>query len=461
MKTQITFFIIAFVLFVGCANDKSKILIAVSKNTSSLNKQDFSLVNRFGDTVKIDVEASNGEFMIKISDLNTGYHMLNISDKTVELYLTKNNNLDISLVDDEINFSGSGTEINNYLKRKNSPEFDWYSNYYKDKQKGNIIIYFRDQYIEKLKNEIRQLSASEQFVEEELNELNYKYYNQLLLDKIMLESNPDTDESIIKDLQKAMSINIDDPNILNSSKNYVSVVAKILIAKNRVNDLPSYYTEIKHPNFKTHFLESLVGELQKELQFAEDDYAKAKKVESFINSRKPSDSIGYYIFNLYNQFHEAEGKLTNFSYEDVNGEMVSLQSLRGKYVYVDFWATWCVNCIKEFPYIKNLEEQFKNEKIEFIGISVDRQNAKEKWKRMIVQQELNNIQLFAPFQGYPDKEDIDDDFIKLLYVNAYYLGIPHYALIDPDGKIVDAYFYRPSNSKAEEFISELLLNRTK
>jgi len=52
--------------------------------------------------------------------------------------------------------------------------------------------------------------------------------------------------------------------------------------------------------------------------------------------------------------------------------MVSLEDFKGKYAYIDFWATWCVNCIKEF-------------------------------KKMVVKKELKNVQLFAPSQGCPEK----------------------------------------------------------
>ncbi|MDG2450878.1 MAG: TlpA disulfide reductase family protein [Saprospiraceae bacterium] len=150
--------------------------------------------------------------------------------------------------------------------------------------------------------------------------------------------------------------------------------------------------------------------------------------------------------------------MASLSYKDTSGKMVSLEDFKGKYVYIDFWATWCVNCIKEFPFLNKIEERFKNEKIEFIGISIDKQEAKEKWKKMVVNKELKNVQLLAPSQGYPEKNDINDAFMKSVYLNSYYLGIPHYALINPEGRIIDAFFYRPSNKKGEQYLSKILLN---
>ena len=73
-----------------------------------------------------------------------------------------------------------------------------------------------------------------------------------------------------------MSLNVNDSKGLNNSKNFISAVAKILIAKKQVDSLDKNYKMINHPNFKTHFLEALANTLRKELQFGEDDYKKFK-----------------------------------------------------------------------------------------------------------------------------------------------------------------------------------------
>lgn len=456
--TKLILSLLVTIWLTNCTSKKARITINAVNELSGFDRQNILLLNQYGDSLYLDTTKSPNTFGIAVADLETGYHTLILGENQIHLYLTPSTDLQINLGLDTLIFSGEGAEPNNYLKRKYSSEFDWYSNYYKTKQTGNMITYFRDHYINKLKQEVKQLTPHSQFIQAEQKELNYKYFNQLLIDKILLETNPDTHEAIIKDLEKAVSVKIDDAHALNSSKNFISVVARILVLQNRVDDLSSYYNKINHPNFKTHFLESLASALHKELQFAEDDFNKAKTVEAFITKKQPLDSIGHHIFNLYDKFHEAEGQLARFSYENINGEIVSLENLRGKYVYVDFWATWCTNCIKEFPYLKKLESQFEGKAIAFIGISVDKLDAKEKWKKMVVQKELENIQLIAPFQGHPDRDDIDDEFINLLYVNAYYLGIPHYALIDPTGKIIDAFFYRPSNPKTATYISKLFMD---
>ena len=59
------------------------------------------------------------------------------------------------------------------------------------------------------------------------------------------------------------------------------------------------------------------------------------------------------------------------TFENYAGETSSLEDFKGRYVYIDVWATWCGPCKKEIPYLKAIEEKFHNRNIEFVSISVD------------------------------------------------------------------------------------------
>lgn len=133
------------------------------------------------------------------------------------------------------------------------------------------------------------------------------------------------------------------------------------------------------------------------------------------------------------------------NYEDANGDTVSLSDLRGKYVYIDFWATWCAPCKKEFPYLKELEEKYKDHDIEFVGISLDKPESKEKWRKMVAEKELSGIQLFAG-------KAFDSDFAKAYHVSA----IPKFIILDKEGKIVTANAPRPSDEKGIDKIFKTL-----
>ncbi len=69
---------------------------------------------------------------------------------------------------------------------------------------------------------------------------------------------------------------------------------------------------------------------------------------------------------------EIGGKAPAFSLKDIKGNIVTLESLKGKVVFVDFWATWCGPCKEEFPELDALYKKYGKDGFEVVGISVDK-----------------------------------------------------------------------------------------
>lgn len=134
-----------------------------------------------------------------------------------------------------------------------------------------------------------------------------------------------------------------------------------------------------------------------------------------------------------------------FAYENHKGGITKLEDLRGKYVYIDVWATWCAPCRAEIPHLKKVEEAFHGKNIEFVSISVDTKKDYEKWKKFVTDQQLGGIQLYAD-------DDWNSDFIKSYGIT----GIPRFILIDPNGNIVNANADRPSSPALTTLLNELL-----
>ena len=131
-------------------------------------------------------------------------------------------------------------------------------------------------------------------------------------------------------------------------------------------------------------------------------------------------------------------------YENNAGGITSLDDLKGKYVYIDVWATWCGPCIAEIPSLKKIEKQYHDKNIEFVSISIDDKEDYEKWKKMIVDKELGGMQLLA-----------DNDW-KSQFITDYLIkGIPRFILIDNEGNIVNSNAPRPSDSKLISLFDEL------
>lgn len=150
----------------------------------------------------------------------------------------------------------------------------------------------------------------------------------------------------------------------------------------------------------------------------------------------------------------AKGKVspTFEGYENYNGGTTSLSDLKGKYTYIDVWATWCGPCKAEIPALKELEKEYNGKNIQFVSLSIDDdkahggswEKARKNWKTMVSNKELGGIQLIAP-EGW-----------KSEFVRAYKIsGIPRFILIDPNGNIVSPDAPRPSSSKLKKLFEEL------
>lgn len=117
---------------------------------------------------------------------------------------------------------------------------------------------------------------------------------------------------------------------------------------------------------------------------------------------------------------------------DIDGKEWKLADFRGKYIYIDMWATWCGPCRREMPYLKALEEKLSDAQIVFLGLSVD--SDKAKWEEMVKSGELTGVQLYL---------GTGSSFQKAYKVE----GIPRFILIDKEGKIISNDMYRPSSQE--------------
>lgn len=135
-----------------------------------------------------------------------------------------------------------------------------------------------------------------------------------------------------------------------------------------------------------------------------------------------------------------------FNYPNTKGENVSLDDLKGKYVYVDVWATWCGPCKQEIPFLKELHNEYKDKNIAIVSLSIDKMEHKDKWLKMIADENLQGIQIMA------DK-DWNSDFVTAYNIQ----GIPRFILIDKEGNIIDANAPRPSSPELKELLNSLNL----
>lgn len=114
-----------------------------------------------------------------------------------------------------------------------------------------------------------------------------------------------------------------------------------------------------------------------------------------------------------------------FTLPDTEGKNVSLADYKGKYVLIDFWATWCGPCMAEMPNIIKAYTQYKDKNFEILGVSLDRPDSKALWLKVIQRDKLT----------WPQVSDLKwwNSTAALLYnVNS----VPANFLVDPQGKII-------------------------
>lgn len=115
----------------------------------------------------------------------------------------------------------------------------------------------------------------------------------------------------------------------------------------------------------------------------------------------------------------------DFSMPDITGKEVKLSSFRGKYVLVDFWASWCAPCRQENPNLVKAYQQFKDKNFTVLGVSLDRPGQKDKWIKAINDDKL-------AWTNISDLQFWNSPVVALYGFD----GIPFNVLVDPQGKVI-------------------------
>lgn len=132
----------------------------------------------------------------------------------------------------------------------------------------------------------------------------------------------------------------------------------------------------------------------------------------------------------------------DFQVSDANGKKIKLSDLKGKVLYIDFWASWCSPCRAQFPYAAKVKEHFEGKDVVFIYVSID-EDAKS-WKDAIDKYNLNGLHTRVGEQS----QIVDDYGAK---------GVPTYFIVDKEGNFWGENPPRPSSTEALIKIIESLL----
>lgn len=187
--------------------------------------------------------------------------------------------------------------------------------------------------------------------------------------------------------------------------------ADLKVTYNNTSDIPSKLYTLSQMN-RVQGAEYIVTELDKLLAQKKDlDDADAlkKEIKTSLETLKKT---------------QAGSPIPDIKYPTIDGTIFDIKSLRGKYIIVDFWASWCGPCRKSIPKLKHLYELYHDKGFDIMSISID--TDKDAWKKAMMEEGMPWHQVLSP-----DKNKTMSDF------NIQ--GVPTLFIVDPNGRIVEKF----------------------
>ncbi|KAA1246608.1 TlpA disulfide reductase family protein [Aquimarina sp. RZ0] len=458
MKKSATLLVIIIAVVYSCKKSELSNNLIFSGKIENPSSDTLNILNKNREIVKSIILNKDGTFRDTLN-VPEGFYSLKEGKEWTQIYLKPKYDLSLTLnvkeFDESIKYEGAGANENNYLAKKALLEegfgkLNYYGYYGKLSEK------------EFLKLTDSLYNVQKNFLEENTNlDKDFFYIESKSLEFGMLDK-----YSSYEDMHKFVTENED----FKVSENYPDAFENIdlsneefLISPNYISYVESYLSKKTREKVNTHdnnvdntlaYVKTIKKEVKNSLIKEELLYntgmwqlSRTKKLDSVFNQIKPILTNEKHVTEVtekYNRLKKTEkGAISPvFEFKDINEKIISLNDLKGKLVYIDIWATWCLPCIKEIPDLKKMEAYFEGKDIQFVSICKD--DTKDRWKKMVEEKELGGIQLFASNE-------------KMTFFEDYSVhGIPRFILIDKNGKIIDGNAKRPSNPELQQEIEKYL-----
>ena len=402
-----------------------------------------------GDKKEVAVNAT-GNGTIEVNDFTPQYVLLQYGRARRTLYLDPAQDLTISFDGNEmwkaIHFEGAAAAINTYLntgKIKNLTFQD-------TKLKEEAFILKADSLFDANREALKAANLPAAFTDKEKTRLKYftygffpmhpMYYVYQTQDSTHVASDAFYDklQSLITVDGKLLTL----PEYKEFLPNAVACMSNKGVtekAENSTEQFVNYIdTNIKDPKVAEYLVNFFVYN-----HIGSRGLDNAEALVAMFNKHVKDAKMSEKFHTLCGKWEKLKAGTPSpsFSCPDIEGKTVSLADLKGKFVYIDVWATWCGPCRGELPHLKSLEEKYADKDICFVCLSCDKN--KNAWESMVKNEEMKGIQLHL---------GVESPFMDAYIIN----GIPRFILLDREGKIISANMSRPSDPKTAEKFNELL-----
>ena len=457
---QLVFLSLLVTLMLGCKSESIKVCTITGKASNYNSKELYVTLDGPKDTIRVNAD---GTFSLKIPVSRPIDGTFQGDKLFLYLYLEPGKSLEINFdakaFDTTVGFGGDLGLPMEYIHDKTmagSAMFQRLNLMYKAPNTPADFKRVRDSlsgvemaFLEKFKKDNPGLSQS--YIDREKKVLEFSVYYDLYNYPLMSSIYDSTHREIPSDWLAFMEkINLDDPDLveIGDIKAFISgYVQTESMKRANIPQLKSW----GNPELEKAMVAFVKEKFTSAEIYSVIVYDKLKQYIDSEGTRGVEELVSEYLSKSTNEEYKAAIKEMSdkwavlaagkpapaFTLLDINGNNVSLSDFKGKFVFIDFWATWCGPCRQEIPAYKKLMADYKGRNILFISMSVDKDKAA--WEKLVNQEKFDWIQLHDPQTIKANKK----------YLVMY---IPTFTLIDPAGKIVNARCPRPSNPELRSIL---------
>lgn len=447
------YLLISILLFTGCKKPENNEITVIGHLKDTDTKEITLTSDNLSYKSPVD---SDGNFILKFVYDQPRVYQLTFSDK-LYLFLIPGDSLIIDKNGDEYSFSGGQSAIlsqyyleweNNYWNNDSFDEKEFYSlepeeftkTAYAYLDTSQILL---NELVSKIKN------ISPEFVRLEKERLKYDMFLFIQayayqMHKYHTGKDPAINESFFDFMKE---VNLNDSSLIQLEyykaflieyiyytsewefKNNAQIVKnKYALTNNMLNNISR---ELKYQSIRDYVSHNLILDQTKLLQVNDKNLATFKKLCSradFVNE----------VENNYRQLEilMPGNSAPDFKIYDVNNKEYKLSDFTGKYLLIDVWGAFCGPCKKEAPFLNQIEHDYMDKNIVFIGVCFE--NNSEIWQKRIKEFNLKGLQFRA-------KGSWNSQFRKDYQIP----WVPTYILINKEGKFIDARAPKPSENLRE------------
>lgn len=440
-----SYLMIVLLAFMACKERKNDSYTILKGNLSTNTDQVQTNYNGNRNTVSI---AEDGSFIDTLAIKVPQYVYLSFGNLSTKIYIAPGDEVRIS-VDSRLNFSDDKKDINNYLYRYIQNNFEQQeAEYSRHKEIFSLNEVDHIQYRDSIKKEklkrLQQLPKGtetfQKFHQKDI-EFQYQYDVARYPNYHSFYSQEHQPTELISSFLEG--VDVDNEEYARNYSEYGYLVDLVLDKQiENLNDKSLSTLEanlfvikdIKSPTILHRRLSKALiyfSANEKNMELSRD------KMLALARLDKTKRQISEHYDNISKL---KPGSLAPaFNFENYKGGNTKLDDFKGKYVYIDVWATWCGPCIKEIPHLKKIEEEFSDASIEFVSISIDESRFYNGWRNMVKSKELTGTQLIA-----------DNGWNSSFVIDYGIKGLPRFMLLDDKGYIISADVEKPSDPKLRE-----------